>query len=246
MVTELQRGATNGQARAARRRTRSWQMRRRTRLHDAAAVASVQMDDPAAPVSEQAFAPMQLRPLTFASREFWILHTTFAANAICSFAVASFLAWNMELLPDAHGARRALMATRCIRCRDERDRARLTTAVARRGVAHVESPLVLLVAARPGNLAVRFRRRRSFWLVGTPSYTAAISNFCKRLFRTAIGDPRGADMKRLSEWSKSEDVMDGGSRRRMSTPQRTDETTSFGIRAAERGGRGQAREELSS
>lgn len=43
-----------------------------------------------------AAAPAQLRPLTFASREYRILHTTFVANAICSFAVASFLAWNMD------------------------------------------------------------------------------------------------------------------------------------------------------
>ena len=43
-----------------------------------------------------AAAAEQLRPLTFASREFWIIHTTFVANVICSFAVASFLAWNMD------------------------------------------------------------------------------------------------------------------------------------------------------
>ncbi len=65
-------------------------------VEDTAVVASVQADDPAALASAQAPAPMQLRPLTFASREFWILHTTFVANAICSFAVASFLAWNMD------------------------------------------------------------------------------------------------------------------------------------------------------
>ena len=88
MVTAFKRGATNGQV--ARYETAC------AAVADAAAVASVQVDDPAAPVSEQAFAPMQLRPLTFASREFWILHTTFVANVICSFAVASFLAWNMD------------------------------------------------------------------------------------------------------------------------------------------------------
>lgn len=97
MATEFKRGATNGQG--ARRETADAVVADAAAdspATDAAALASVQVDDPAAPVSEQAFAPMQLRPLTFASREFWILHTTFAANAICSFAVASFLAWNMD------------------------------------------------------------------------------------------------------------------------------------------------------
>ena len=98
MVTEFKRGGDQRTGRALRDgvrgrgrcggRTRLRRMRRRSQ--------ACQVDDPAAPVSEQAFAPMQLRPLTFASREFWILHTTFAANAICSFAVASFLAWNMD------------------------------------------------------------------------------------------------------------------------------------------------------
>lgn len=41
-------------------------------------------------------AATQLRPLTFASREFRMLNAAFIANAICSFAVASFLAWNMD------------------------------------------------------------------------------------------------------------------------------------------------------
>lgn len=61
-----------------------------------AAVASAQTDELAALASTHADAAVPPRPLTFASREFWILHTTFAANAICSFAVASFLAWNMD------------------------------------------------------------------------------------------------------------------------------------------------------
>ena len=46
--------------------------------------------------TEETAAPAKLRPLTFASREYRILHTAFVANAICSFAVASFLAWNMD------------------------------------------------------------------------------------------------------------------------------------------------------
>ena len=50
----------------------------------------------AAAFEREAAAAEQLRPLTFASREFWIIHTTFVANVICSFAVASFLAWNMD------------------------------------------------------------------------------------------------------------------------------------------------------
>lgn len=91
MVTEFKRGATNGQG--ARRETADAAVADAAAdspATDAAAVASVQADETAAPAS------MQLRPLTFVSREFWILHTTFVANAICSFAVASFLAWNMD------------------------------------------------------------------------------------------------------------------------------------------------------
>lgn len=61
-----------------------------------AAVAIPQVDELAAVASAHADAATPLRPLTFASREFWILHTTFVANVICSFAVASFLAWNMD------------------------------------------------------------------------------------------------------------------------------------------------------
>lgn len=52
--------------------------------------------EPATVVSAQGDAPMQLRPLTFASREFWMLNAAFIANVICSYAVASFLAWNMD------------------------------------------------------------------------------------------------------------------------------------------------------
>lgn len=91
MVTEFKRGAANGQG--ARRETADAAVADAAAdspATDAAAVASVQADETAAPAS------MQLRPLTFVSREFWILHTTFVANVICSFAVASFLAWNMD------------------------------------------------------------------------------------------------------------------------------------------------------
>lgn len=52
--------------------------------------------EPAAAASAQANAPTRLRPLTFASREFWMLNAAFIANVICSYAVASFLAWNMD------------------------------------------------------------------------------------------------------------------------------------------------------
>lgn len=52
--------------------------------------------EPAAAASAQANAPTRLRPLTFASREFWMLNAAFVANIICSYAVASFLAWNMD------------------------------------------------------------------------------------------------------------------------------------------------------
>ena len=165
MVTEFRKeGRPTDRARAARRRTRSWQMRRRTRLQRMRRrSASVPMDDPAAPVSEQAFAPMQLRPLTFASREFWILHTTFAANAICSFAVRELPRVEHGLLPDAHGARRALMATRCIRCRDERDRVAHDGGGHRRGVAHVEiTPRITRCRASWESRLWR-SWRRSFW-----------------------------------------------------------------------------------
>ena len=97
MVTAFKRGAANGQG--ARHETADAAVADAAAdapATDAAVVASVQADEPAALASAQAPAPMQLRPLTFASREFWILHTTFVANAICSFAVASFLAWNMD------------------------------------------------------------------------------------------------------------------------------------------------------
>lgn len=53
-------------------------------------------DEPTADASAQANAPTRLRPLTFASREFWMLNAAFIANVICSYAVASFLAWNMD------------------------------------------------------------------------------------------------------------------------------------------------------
>lgn len=62
--------------------------------HHEAADASAE-DAPAAIASAQENAPTQLRPLTFASREFRMLNAAFIANVICSFAVASFLAWNM-------------------------------------------------------------------------------------------------------------------------------------------------------
>lgn len=108
MVTAFKRGATNGQG--ARHETADAAVADAAAdspatdaaadapATDAAVVASVQADEPTAPANAQANAATtaSLRPLTFASREFWILHTTFVANAICSFAVASFLAWNMD------------------------------------------------------------------------------------------------------------------------------------------------------
>lgn len=62
----------------------------------AAAAESLATDAPAAVASAQADSPTQLRTLTFASREFRMLNAAFIANVICSFAVASFLAWNMD------------------------------------------------------------------------------------------------------------------------------------------------------
>lgn len=62
---------------------------------DAAADAPA-TDAPMTAASAQANAPTRLRPLTFASREFWMLNAAFVANSICSYAVASFLAWNMD------------------------------------------------------------------------------------------------------------------------------------------------------
>ena len=99
MVTEFKRGATNGQG--ARRETADAAVADAAAdspATDAAAVASVQADETAAPAGDVSATATtaSLRPLTFVSREFWILHTTFVANAICSFAVASFLAWNMD------------------------------------------------------------------------------------------------------------------------------------------------------
>lgn len=99
MVTAFKRGATNGQV--ARHETACAAVADAAAdspATDAAAVASVQADEPAAPAGDVSATATtaSLRPLTFASREFWILHTTFVANVICSFAVASFLAWNMD------------------------------------------------------------------------------------------------------------------------------------------------------
>ncbi|WP_308623601.1 hypothetical protein [uncultured Enorma sp.] len=62
---------------------------------DAAADAPA-TDAPMTAASAQGDAPSRLRPLTFASREFWMLNAAFVANVICSYAVASFLAWNMD------------------------------------------------------------------------------------------------------------------------------------------------------
>lgn len=97
MVAAFKRGATSG--RGVRREAAGAAVADAAAdspATDAAAVASVQADDPAAPASAQESAPMQFRPLTFASREFWMLNAAFIANVICSFAVASFLAWNMD------------------------------------------------------------------------------------------------------------------------------------------------------
>ena len=59
---------------------------------DAASGTAATAED--APVGEGAPAP--LRRLTLASREFWLMEASFVANAVCSFSVASFLAWHMD------------------------------------------------------------------------------------------------------------------------------------------------------
>lgn len=98
MAAAFERGATGGQG--ARHETAGASVADAAAESPAtdasAAVASAQADELAASASAHADAATPLRPLTFASREFWILHTTFVANVICSFAVASFLAWNMD------------------------------------------------------------------------------------------------------------------------------------------------------